>query len=162
MKSVAVRSLSGNLFDSPISVDETAIWRRRSSRRATGQLRPRLIDLFAGAGGMTLGFTSFGHRFVPVWANDSNEQAAATYTANFKRFGAHCSTDDIVDLLKNKSFKVPKAHVVIGGPPCQGFSLLNKERSMDPRKQLWRPFIEVVKRSGASVFVMENVPQLLN
>jgi DNA (cytosine-5)-methyltransferase 1 len=50
---------------------------------------------------------------------------------------------------------------VIGGPPCQGFSLLNKNRDNDPRKQLWRPFLDVVERSGASIFVMENVPQLL-
>ena len=57
---------------------------------------------------------------------------------------------------------VPKADVVIGGPPCQGFSLLNKNKDGDPRKQLWRPFMEIVKRSGAQVFVMENVPQLLS
>ncbi len=51
---------------------------------------------------------------------------------------------------------------MIGGPPCQGFSLLNKNREDDPRKQLWRPFMDIVERSGASVFVMENVPQLLD
>lgn len=107
---------------------------------------------------MTLGFARFGHHFVPVWANDSNAHAAATYNRNF---GDHCTTGDIVDLLAQPKFKVPKADVVIGGPPCQGFSLLNKGRSLDPRKQLWRPYLEVVKRSGASVFVMENVPQLL-
>ena len=50
---------------------------------------------------------------------------------------------------------------LLGGPPCQGFSLLNKNREGDPRKQLWRPYFEIVERSGAQVFVMENVPQLL-
>src|ERR1043165_4761117 len=160
MKSVRLRSLSGHLFDSPIAINETDIWRRRAAGRPAGPLRPRLIDLFAGAGGMSLGFTSFGHRFVPVWANDSNEDAAATYRVNFKRFGAHCSTDDIVNLLKDKNFHVPKADVVIGGPPCQGFSLLNKDRDTDPRKQLWRPFMEVVEMSGADAFVIENVPQI--
>jgi DNA (cytosine-5)-methyltransferase 1 len=51
--------------------------------------------------------------------------------------------------------------VVTGGPPCQGFSLLNKGRKRDRRKQLWRPYLEVVERAEASIFVMENVPQLL-
>lgn len=57
--------------------------------------------------------------------------------------------------------QIPPADVVIGGPPCQGFSLLNKNRQGDSRKQLWRPYFEIVECSGAQVFVMENVPQLL-
>ncbi|MGC9196489.1 MAG: DNA cytosine methyltransferase [Syntrophobacteraceae bacterium] len=121
--------------------------------------RPRLIDLFSGAGGMTLGFTEFsGHLFEPVWANDSNVYAARTYNANF---GNHCLIGDIVALLHDTSVKIPPADIVVGGPPCQGFSLLNKLRTNDPRKQLWRPFIEVLARSGATVFLMENVPQLI-
>jgi DNA (cytosine-5)-methyltransferase 1 len=121
----------------------------------------RLIDLFAGAGGMTLGFTEkFEHNFKPVWANDFNRFAVNTYNANFN--DEHCVFGDLVDLLKDTNVKIPKADVVIGGPPCQGFSLLNKNRSSDSRKQLWRPFLDVVKISKASVFVMENVPQLLD
>jgi DNA (cytosine-5)-methyltransferase 1 len=120
--------------------------------------RPRLIDLFGGAGGMTAGFSPlFGHSFDPVWANDMNRDAAATYNANF---GDHCLVDDIVSLLRDPRI-VPEADVVIGGPPCQGFSLLNKGRRIDPRKQLWYPFMEVVQRSGAWLFVIETEPQLL-
>ena len=107
---------------------------------------------------MSLGFTGFGHQFVPIWANDLNPAAVQTYNENF---GDHCAGDDIVDLLASPKFVVPEADVVIGGPPCQGFSLLNKGRAIDPRKQLWRPFLQIVKRSNASIFVMENVPQLL-
>jgi DNA (cytosine-5)-methyltransferase 1 len=108
---------------------------------------------------MTLGFSRMlQHSFEPVWANDCNEYAARTYNANF---GGHCIVGDIVDLLQDPKIEIPDADVVIGGPPCQGFSLLNKDRESDPRKQLWRPFMEVVKRSGASIFVMENVPQLI-
>ncbi len=118
-----------------------------------------VIDLFCGAGGMTLGFTKFseGH-FGPVWANDNNHYAVETYNKNF---GNHCIEGNIVDILQNDEIKIPEAVVVVGGPPCQGFSLLNKNRVGDPRKQLWRPFLEVVKRSHASVFVIENVPQIL-
>jgi DNA (cytosine-5)-methyltransferase 1 len=120
---------------------------------------PRLIDLFCGAGGLSLGFSSkFGNPFRSVWANDYNEFAARTYNANF---GDHCVVGDISRLLHNPEIRIPKADVVVGGPPCQGFSLLNKNRSSDDRKELWRPFLEVVDRCGAEVFVMENVPQLL-
>jgi len=119
----------------------------------------KIIDLFAGAGGLTLGFTqAFGHNFLPVWASDNNRHAVATYNLNF---GNHCIYGDIVAILEDAHLEIPRADVVIGGPPCQGFSLLNKNKGNDVRKQLWRPYLEVVQRSGAEIFVMENVPQLL-
>ncbi len=141
-------------------LDELAVFRaRRRGELLRKRTRFDLIDLFAGAGGMTLGFTeAFGHTFRPVWANDYNGYACRTYAANF---GDHCHAGDIVDLLDDPATSIPVADVVIGGPPCQGFSLLNKNRDCDPRKELWRPFLEVVRRSAASIFVMENVPQIL-
>ena len=132
---------------------------RTDGKLARKRKRFHLIDAFAGAGGMTLGFSkSFGHAFDSVWANDFNEYCVETYNNNF---GEHCLSGDIVDILNDSSVSIPQADVVIGGPPCQGFSLLNKNREGDPRKQLWRPYFEIVERSGARVFVMENVPQLL-
>jgi DNA (cytosine-5)-methyltransferase 1 len=68
---------------------------------------------------------------------------------------------DVAAVLSRSANEIPEADVVIGGPPCQGFSLLNKNRRCDARKQLWRPFFDVVQVCGAGVFVMENVPQLL-
>jgi DNA (cytosine-5)-methyltransferase 1 len=119
----------------------------------------RLIDLFCGAGGMTLGFTkTFGHHFKPVWANDFNQFCVETYKENF---GDHCVFGDLVDILSDSKIVIPEAEVVIGGPPCQGFSLLNRNRDDDPRRQLWRPYLEVVERCNAKIFVIENVPQLL-
>jgi DNA (cytosine-5)-methyltransferase 1 len=119
----------------------------------------KLIDLFCGAGGMTLGFTEpLGHHFKPVWANDFNEYCVETYKANF---GDHCIAGDIVEILSDPAIEIPKADVVIGGPPCQGFSLLNRNRDDDPRRELWRPYLEVVERCEAKVFVIENVAQLL-
>lgn len=132
---------------------------RTDGTLARKRKRFRMIDAFAGAGGMTLGFSKrFGHAFDSVWANDFNNYCVETYSANF---GEHCLSGDIVDILNDPSVMIPEADVVIGGPPCQGFSLLNKNRQCDPRKQLWRPYFEIVERSGAKVFVMENVPQLL-
>lgn len=130
---------------------------RRREGTNSGQPKPRVIDLFCGAGGMSLGFSPrFGHDFEHVWANDFNRDAAATYN---RSLAPVCRCGDIREILQER--EVPRADVVIGGPPCQGFSLLNKQRAQDPRKALWRPFAEVVERSGADIFVIENVPQLL-
>lgn len=147
--------------DIPLVAEEEAVYLARVDGTLQDvKLRPKLIDLFAGAGGMTLGFTKLtGHGFEPIWANDFNDHAARTYNANF---GNHCIVGDIVSILENPRTKIPKADIVIGGPPCQGFSLLNKNRNDDPRKQLWRPYMDIVERSGASIFVMENVPQMLD
>lgn len=120
----------------------------------------KLIDLFCGAGGLSLGFSKlFGHNFDPVWANDFNRYAADTYNENY---GEHCIVGDITDLIEDDQIRIPNADVVIGGPPCQGFSLLNRNRNGDKRRSLWQPFMEVVQRSKAEIFVMENVPQLLS
>jgi len=133
-------------------------WREQGLLAEQVSLRPRLIDLFAGAGGMTAGFTHFEkHVFEPVWANDFDAAAAKTFERNF----GHMHHGDIVSLLEDPEVVIPQADVVIGGPPCQGFSLLNKERIGDPRRHLWIPFLEVVQRCHATVFVMENVPQLI-
>lgn len=142
-----------------LSEEQRVYESRADGKLARKRKRFRLIDSFAGAGGMTLGFSRhFGHAFDSVWANDFNDFCVETYNANF---GNHCIPGDIVDVLGDPGITIPKADVVIGGPPCQGFSLLNKKREGDPRKQLWRPYFEIIERSGAKLFVMENVPQLL-
>ncbi|CCD89885.1 putative Cytosine-specific methyltransferase [Bradyrhizobium sp. ORS 285] len=117
----------------------------------------RLIDLFAGAGGMTLGFThrDFCGGFESVLSIDNDQAAVDTHASNF---GGKAVCADIEEWLKTN--KVPKADVVIGGPPCQGFSLLNKNRIGDERRALWEPFLDVVELSGARTFVMENVAEL--
>lgn len=161
-KSAPIRKYDqdGKIDNGWLAREEQRVYETRTAGAFSRQhKRFRLIDAFAGAGGMTLGFSkSFGHAFEPVWANDFNEYCVKTYNANF---GEHCLSGDIVGILEDSSVKVPMADVVIGGPPCQGFSLLNKNRDGDSRKQLWRPFFEIVERSEAKIFVMENVPQLL-
>ena len=110
-----------------------------------------LMDLFSGAGGFTLGFAQAG--FVPIFSVEIDKDAASTYEMNF---GHHCRKDDINDI---KTF--PNADVIIGGPPCQGFSNLGSHIPDDPRNQLWRHFIRAVKDACPLVFVVENVPPLL-
>ncbi|MGQ0589135.1 MAG: DNA cytosine methyltransferase [Sphingosinicella sp.] len=120
----------------------------------------KLIDLFAGAGGMTLGFVDsrFAGGFRSVWGVDLDPAAVRTFNENF---GEHAVCADIETWLAEER-DIPAADVVIGGPPCQGFSLLNKGRKGDRRRELWQPFMDVVERSGANAFVIENVAQLYN
>jgi len=119
----------------------------------------RVIDLFSGAGGMTLGMTDprFCGGFESVWALDNDQAAIQTYSRNF---GDHANCDDIEAWVRDGR-PIPAADLVIGGPPCQGFSLLNKQRTGDSRRSLWQPYMDVVERSGALAFVIENVAELL-
>lgn len=109
-----------------------------------------LIDLFAGCGGMTQGFVNFGFR--PTLAVEWDLAAAATYAANFGH--DHIFWGDIAELPDSS---VPEADVVIGGPPCQGFSNLGTRDPDDPRNRLWREYVRVVSRARPKVFVIENV-----
>jgi DNA (cytosine-5)-methyltransferase 1 len=115
----------------------------------------RLIDLFAGIGGMTCGFAQTG-RFEPVFAVEIDPAAAEVYRANF---GDHMHEGDIAEVRE-----FPAAEVIIGGPPCQGFSPLGRDRDHGSRAQLnslWRHFVRALRDVRPAVFVMENVPELL-
>lgn len=121
----------------------------------------RLIDLFCGCGGLTQGFIET-KRFKPVFANDNDAAALQSYRANFDPQGKHSVCQDVVELLETASDLIPQADVVGGDPPCQGFSLLNKKREGDKRRELWRYYVEIVRLSNARFVVMENVPQLID
>jgi DNA (cytosine-5)-methyltransferase 1 len=112
-----------------------------------------LVDVFAGCGGMTRGFVDSG-AFRSVFAVEVDGDAGATYRRNF---GDHVHVGGIeeVDVF-------PKADVLIGGPPCQAFSLLNRDAVGFSRRELWREYARALEQTEASVFVMENVPQLLD
>jgi DNA (cytosine-5)-methyltransferase 1 len=118
----------------------------------------KIIDLFSGAGGMTLGFVDSRYcgGFECALAVDNDASAIATHAANFS---GEVVCGDIDKWLADKP-RIPKADVVIGGPPCQGFSLLNKNRKGDERRALWEPYLDVVEECGAKIFVMENVTEL--
>ena len=113
----------------------------------------RLVDLFAGCGGITEGFSQAG--FEPMMAVEWDRSAAATYAANF---GDHVIRADITRLPDDV---FPPADVVVGGPPCQGFSNLGARDPHDPRNLLWREYARVVHLSRPAAFVLENVPQFL-
>lgn len=119
--------------------------------------RFRMIDVFAGCGGLTKGFVDSRYRgvglYTPVAAVEIDRAAAATYAANF---GPHIHNGDIADWVHRRG-GIPSADIVLGGPPCQGFSRLGNRDPLDKRNQLWRHYLNVVVQAEPMVFVMENV-----
>jgi DNA (cytosine-5)-methyltransferase 1 len=116
----------------------------------------RLIDLFAGAGGMTEGFESTG-KFKTIVAVEHDQHAAATYALNHQAERVYAGK--IEDWLEEG--RVPEADVIIGGPPCQGFSALGKQDVLDERNFLWRKYAETIIAAKPKYFVVENVRQFL-
>ena len=113
-----------------------------------------MIDLFAGCGGMTCGFVAEG--FTPTLAVEWDLHAAATYAANHGE--EHTLWRDIGTV---RASEIPRADIVIGGPPCQGFSNLGSKDVNDPRNKLWREYLRVVRQADPLVFVIENVDRFM-
>lgn len=114
----------------------------------------RLIDLFAGCGAMTRGFVD-NQRFEPIFAVESDPRAAANYAENFP-------DAVLADRPIQKVEEFPAADVVIGGPPCQGFSTLNRDGGRLASRRLWQEYLRGLLASRPALFVMENVPQMLD
>jgi DNA (cytosine-5)-methyltransferase 1 len=115
----------------------------------------KVISLFSGAGGLDLGLKQAGHKI--VWANDIDPDAVETYRANL---GSEIVEADIGTLDPRN---LPDAEVVVGGFPCQGFSLANRSRwEGDERNSLFRQFVRVLRAKEPAFFVAENVKGLLS
>lgn len=117
------------------------------------------MDLFAGAGGMSLGFDNAG--FKNLLAVEFNKDFAETYKKNFPRHNLivddikNVTEQQIYDIIKNE-----KVDVIIGGPPCQGFSIagnIGRNFIDDDRNRLFKEFVRFVKIIKPKVFVLENV-----
>jgi DNA (cytosine-5)-methyltransferase 1 len=113
---------------------------------------PTVVSLFSGAGGMDLGFKQAG--FAVTWANDIDRDSCETYRLNV---GHHIVCDDITNI---DFASIPSSDVIIGGPPCQGFSVAGKMDPDDPRSQLLWSFVSIVEAKKPKLFVMENVYSL--
>lgn len=110
-----------------------------------------VLDLFCGCGGLSLGFTKAG--FKVIRAVDNNEAALNTYNANFDSHAIRLDLSRSVDL--------PTASVIIGGPPCQGFSSAGLRKVNDHRNSLVSGFAEIVSMLRPTAFVFENVEGFL-
>ncbi|UXT66696.1 DNA cytosine methyltransferase [Agrobacterium tumefaciens] len=140
----------------------------RTKNERPGQ-RPTCIDLFAGAGGFSLGASQAG--FKVQLAVEYNPHACATYRRNFCKGledDPHLVEGDITDIdpskLRSELFgETYDCDLMLGGPPCQGFSThrINNAGVNDPRNKLLAVYFDFVKAFSPKVFLMENVPGML-
>jgi DNA (cytosine-5)-methyltransferase 1 len=116
--------------------------------------RPKVASLFSGCGGMDLGFKQAGYEL--VWANDFDKAACETYAKNL---GKHIVHGDITELDLSE---IPDCEVMIGGFPCQDFSMIWKRGGLETdRGNLYKYFVKAVQIKKPKIFVAENVKGLL-
>lgn len=114
-----------------------------------------ITSLFSGAGGLDLGLIQAGNTV--IWANDVDSDAVETYRANI---GNHIICQDIKNIPLTE---IPSSDVIVGGFPCQGFSLANLKRDIsDERNQLYLFFYSIVKNKKPKFFIAENVKGILS
>lgn len=110
----------------------------------------KVVSLFCGAGGLDLGFKMAGHEI--IWANDLYGDAVETYRHNI---GDHVICEDITKISEND---VPNCDIIIGGFPCQGFSVANiKRHEADERNVLYKELIRLIRAKRPKFFLAENV-----
>lgn len=126
----------------------------------------KIVSFFSGAGGMDLGFLFAGHEI--IWANDFDKDAVATYNKNIGKYTGHQAIcKNIVEILntdkKTVNKIIPDCDIVIGGFPCQGFSIANLNRSMeDERNFLYIELLKAISVKQPKYFLLENVKGLEN
>jgi len=113
--------------------------------------KPTAIDLFAGCGGFSVGLKKAG--FENLLAVEWDKSCCDTFRENISPRILQCAIEE-VDTF-------PSCDLLVGGPPCQGFSNLGERVPNDPRRQLWRHFLRAVRDAQPLIFIMENVPPLL-
>ena len=130
----------------------------------SGQLN--VVDLFAGCGALSTGFSNAANGIYDVvLANEINPQAARAYTLNHPK--AEMLVGDVRRLTRKKiqdtvGMKGREIDIVIGGPPCQGFSAAGNRSCDDPRNGYFAEFVRLVGELSPTISVLENVPQFLS
>ena len=114
----------------------------------------RVVSLFSGGGGLDSGFVNTGYEI--IWAIDNEKNAVETYVANI---GNHIVCKDINNISVST---LPSCDVVIGGPPCQSFSLAGNRKADDSRGKLVWKYLEIIEHLKPKAFLFENVTGLLS
>ena len=137
--------------------------RKELQEKSKAIAAPKFVDFFAGAGGLSCGFTQAG--FKVCFANDHEEVCVETYRYNHPELPA-CKVvkEDIRNIVNNICDYINEdVDMVVGGPPCQGFSSANQQRIIDdPRNELYKYYIEAIKRIAPKFVLMENVRGMLS
>ena len=136
--------------------------RKALQKKNENNNKPRIIDFFCGAGGLSLGFVQEG--FQIDLANDHEDVCIETYKYNHPEIPENkIIQGDIRKVVDHiEDFLSKDTDIVIGGPPCQGFSSANKQRMIDdPRNELYKYYIKAVEKIAPKFVVMENVRGML-
>lgn len=124
----------------------------------------KFVDLFAGCGGLSLGLQQAG--FTPWFVNEIVEQFCNTYKFNHELSDCHYFVGDIAELnmhLAEYKDLLSDITLVCGGPPCQGFSMANRQRILeDPRNALYKQYLIFLREIRPEFFIMENVKGMMN
>jgi len=121
-------------------------------------MKHKVVDLFCGCGGLSAGFREAGYEIIA--GVDTDKQALSTYKNNFPESTA---LEADISLLANGDLsKIDSCDVLLGGPPCQGFSLAGKLDQSDKRNQLVYSYLKIIARIKPKAVVIENVPNILN
>lgn len=135
----------------------------RKEAQKDWEIKPlRVVDFFCGAGGLSLGFIREG--FNIALANDIEDVCIQTYTYNHPELPSqYVIQGDVKSIVDNvQDYIVGDIDVVVGGPPCQGFSEANRQRIIDdPRNELYKYFVKAVERIAPKFVVMENVKGMM-
>jgi DNA (cytosine-5)-methyltransferase 1 len=121
---------------------------------------PTVLDLFSGAGGLALGFKFAGFKTIAGVDNDST--SLKTFARNFPESLTYCEDLSSISSAFRDYLRAQKnsIDVVVGGPPCQGFSIAGKRLIDDPRNSMYRHYIEIVELIRPKYVVIENVPMI--
>ncbi len=130
-----------------------------SAMQNLSRSKPKVISLFAGCGGLDLGFHLEGYDI--VWANEFNKWAADTYERNFKKIKV--DRRNILDIDPYNEREIPSADLIIGGFPCQDFSVIWKRPGLNgSRGSLYQEFLRFIDAKKPKAFVAENVKGILS
>jgi len=154
---IEVNNLYNTLFYNKHKISNTLL-KFINKTNSNQQSEFQFIDTFAGCGGLSLGLTNSG--FNPVMINDIEPRFLETYYYNHDIHLDSYFCGDIKCLLKNRAMqeKYKDIDLIVGGPPCQGFSMANRQRIIDdPRNKLYKYFLRLLTNMQPKFFIMENV-----
>lgn len=137
--------------------------RQEIQKREAKSNKPKMVDFFAGAGGLSCGFSQAGFRV--CFANDFEDVCVRTFRFNHPELpSTNVLKEDIRRIVSNiNDYVHEEIDIVVGGPPCQSFSSANQRRIIDdPRNELYKYYIEAIKNICPKFVLMENVKGMLS